>query len=296
MLRVGALLLLVLAVAWAPAAGAGSTTPARFPRFDGAVPVLLYHGLARGGATPAAFDAQMRRLHALGFEPITLGRYVHFIRGDAVDLPQRPILITFDDAFLSSWTVADPVLARYGWSAAMYVPTGLVGLPGRMTWRRLRQAESSGRWQIDEHAGDGHVMSTVDAAGRRASFYANELWTNGRQETFAHYKERVSGDIRKGRTVLTRNLPGWISHGSFAVPFGNYGQMGSNDPRIEPWLKSFLESRFVVFFAHGDNVFTTPGPGVANRLRVAPGWNAQTLETQLRRGLHRLRSRTVAPR
>jgi hypothetical protein len=304
----GALLLLVLAVAWAPAvlqgatslerdgtgAGAGTTTHGLFPRFEGAVPVLLYHRLAPGAVTPAAFYAQMSRVHELGFEAITLDQYVRFIRGDAIDLPQRPILITFDDAFLSSWEDADPVLARYGWSAVMYVPTGLVGLPGRMTWDQLRKMALSGRWQIDEHAGDGHVLTPVDASGRRAPFYANELWTDGRQETFTHYTDRVSGDIELGLSMLERNLPGWTSHGSFAVPFGNYGQMGSNDPRIEPWLSSFLRKRFAVIFAHGDNVFTTPGPGFADRLRVAPDWDAQALETQLLSGFERLQPRAVA--
>jgi hypothetical protein len=267
--------------------------------FDGAVPVLLYHRLARGGAysvAPDAFDAQMRRLHDLGFEAITLDRYVRFVRGEAVDLPPRPILITFDDGYVSAREHADPVLARYGWSAAMYVPTAAVGRPGHLTWGQLRQMQSSGRWQIDEHAGDGHVLITVDAAGRRLPFYSSELWADGAQESFAQYQRRVSGDIERGLALLAENLPDWASHGSFAVPFNNYGQNGSNDPRIETWLSSYLKARFTAIFVQRDDSFTTPGPGFANRITVSSRWDADALETHLLRGLARHTSTTQAGR
>ncbi|HTZ04704.1 MAG TPA: polysaccharide deacetylase family protein [Gaiellaceae bacterium] len=256
--------------------------------------MLLYHRIGPSGSytvAPGTFDAEMQRLHDLGFQAITLDQYVRFVRGDAVDLPERPILITFDDGYASAWDNADPVLARYGWSAAMYIPTAAVGTPAHLTWEQLRQMQSSGRWQIDEHAGDGHVLVTADAAGRRLPFYAAELWSDGRKETFAHYKERVSGDIKHGLAMLAQNLPGWTSHGSFAVPFNNYGQNGSNDPQIEPWLSGFLKAQFTVLFVQRDDGFTTPDPGFANRITVSSKWSADDLEANLVQGLDALARR-----
>src|SRR5215218_877228 len=130
-------LLVVLAAAVASAALPDAAVPARsvttrpllrpasvgahgkahrlFPRFAGAVPVLVYHRLVTAdegpGVAPAVFEAQLRRLHDLGFEAITLNQYVRFIRGDAVELPERPVLITFDDGFASALASADAVLA-----------------------------------------------------------------------------------------------------------------------------------------------------------------------------------------
>lgn len=271
-----------------------------FPRFDGAVPVLLYHRLVPSNAgysvAPASFHAQMRRLHDLGFEAITLDQYARFVRGEVVDLPRRPVLVTFDDGYVSAWENADPVLARYGWTAVMYVPTGAVGHPGHLTWEELRQMKSSGRWQIDEHAGDGHVLITVDAAGRRLPFYASVLKTDGGQESFARYKQRVSSDIERGSAMLAQNLPGWTPRVSFAVPFNNYGQNGSNDPRIERWLSGYLKTRVAVIFVQRDDTFTTPGPGFANRITVSSHWDADTLETHLLRGLDRLKPPVKAER
>jgi hypothetical protein len=215
--------------------------------------------------------------------------YVRFIRGEPVDLPPRPILITFDDGYISSFEVADPLLARYGWHATIYVITAVVGHPGRLSWSQLQQMQASGRWDIDEHAGDGHVLVTIDAAGRRLPFYANEIWADGRQESFAHYRQRVSRDIELGLATLARNISGWASHGTFAVPFNNYGQNGSNDPRIEPWMSSYLRARFSVIFVQHDDSFGTPGPGFENRVHVPGTWTADTLETHLRLGAGQLK-------
>lgn len=260
-----------------------------FPAFSGEVPVLLYHRITATDSSyavsPAVFEAQMQRLHDLGFEAITLDRYVRFMRGENVDLPPRPILITFDDANYSALQQADPVLARYGWTAALYVPTGFVGWPGRLTWDELRQMQASGRWQIDEHAGNGHVLVTVDAQGARAPFYANEIWAGGTQESFVHYKLRVGSDIEAGAAKLADSLPGWTSHGTFAVPFNNYGDHGSNDPRIEPWLSSYLAAHFAVAFVQRDYGFTTPHQVFANRVAISTDISPDELEQRLLAGL-----------
>lgn len=277
-----------------PDARAADRTNVRrlFPTFERAVPVLLYHRLTPSvngyGVAPAEFDAQMRRLHDLGFQAIRLDQYTELIRGEPVDLPPRPILLTFDDGYVSSLLVADPVLARYGWSAAIYIPTAAVGLPGRLTWDQLRRMYASGRWQIEEHAGEGHTLVPVDASGRRLPFYANEVWANGAQESFDHYKQRVRADIERGRATLARNIPNWTSSGTFAVPFGNYGQRGTNDRRIEVWLRPYLEKRFTAVFVQRDDSFTTPGAGLENRIHVPGSWTPDVLEAHLVAGHDRL--------
>src|SRR3954454_15077693 len=96
--------MLVLVAAGGAAARPQASLP--FPSFSRAVPVLLYHGIVAGngyGVPPAVFDAEMQRLHDLGFTAIPLSTYVRFMQGAHVVLPPRPILLTFDDGFVSSW-------------------------------------------------------------------------------------------------------------------------------------------------------------------------------------------------
>lgn len=290
--RLGVVLgLSVVAVSFVLSTGAAAQVDASrrgklFPAFARAVPVLLYHRVTADpdAVAPAVFAAQLRRLHELGFQTITLDRYVRFMRGQAVIMPPRPILITFDDATASALANADPVLERYGWTAAMYVPTALVGLPGRLTWGQLRRMQA-GRWQIDEHAGDGHVFVQVDAQGARRPYYANEVWADGAQETFDRYKLRVSGDIAHGAAQLAGSLPGWRSHGTFAIPYGDFGNHGSNDSRIEPWLSRYLSTHFAVSFVEGSDNFTTPHQAFANRIGVGSNMTASKLEQRLLSGL-----------
>jgi hypothetical protein len=78
------------------------------------------------------------------------------------------------------------------------------------------------------------------------------------------------------------------SHGTFAVPFNNYGQHGTNDRRIEPWLSSYLKARFAAVFVQRDDSFTAPGPGFENRIHVPGSWTADTLAAHLLDGREQL--------
>lgn len=95
---------------------------------------LLYHHIGplaedrcRGlNVTAPAFASHIRILSALGFVSILVSDWIAYSEGRA-DLPDRPLIITFDDAYASLTEYALPVLERYGFGATLYVPTALVG-------------------------------------------------------------------------------------------------------------------------------------------------------------------------
>jgi len=98
--------------------------------YRGVVPVLLYHridAVPRAGdpyaVSQAEFARQMAMLAADGFHTISIAQYARFAGGDVTALPDRPILITFDDGLLRSYEGADAILARYGMRATMFVIT-----------------------------------------------------------------------------------------------------------------------------------------------------------------------------
>jgi hypothetical protein len=133
------------------------------------IPVLLYHGVAERAdfsnqadafyaVAPAAFAKQMALLHHAGYSAITLKQFRRFHAGEPVDLPAHPILTTFDDGRADAPRNADRVLARYGWSAVMFVDVGAVteGAAEYATWEQLAEMQRTGRWSIQLHAGRGH--------------------------------------------------------------------------------------------------------------------------------------------
>lgn len=114
------------------AAVPGSTalcTVLTFHRIDTGEP-HLYPGLA--GVDPAAFERFVGEL-ADRFRPIGVDRLVAALDGRA-ELPNRSVLVTFDDAYRDFRDVAWPVLRSHGVPVVLFVPTAYPGDPTRRFW------------------------------------------------------------------------------------------------------------------------------------------------------------------
>src|SRR5207249_4306985 len=98
-----------------------------------ALVVLMYHKvndtLGNSVTIPVSlFDEQMAQLGELGYTPVSLDDVLdYFLRG--VPLPERAVLITFDDGYLDNLENAAPILRRNGYPAVLFVPIGYLGDP-----------------------------------------------------------------------------------------------------------------------------------------------------------------------
>lgn len=95
-----------------------------------AIPILMYHHVtpAPGLVTvsPQTFDQQMQVLSRNGYRAIGCDQLLAFVEGrDA--LPDKSVLITFDDGYLDNYVYAHPILARYGLKASVFVVTSWIG-------------------------------------------------------------------------------------------------------------------------------------------------------------------------
>lgn len=95
--------------------------------------VLCYHALsdrwnAALSTTPERFAAQLELLERRGYRGVTFTA--------AVTSPPRgrAVAVTFDDAFRSVSRLAEPILARLGWPATVFVPTDFAGTEQPMSW------------------------------------------------------------------------------------------------------------------------------------------------------------------
>ncbi len=226
------------------------------PAHPAAVPVLTYHGINDRhdgySVDQRTFAKQMALLRRMGFRSLSIAQYVRFLRGDGSGLPQRPVLVTFDDGRLDSFRGADRVLRRYGLRATMFVIAGAIARdnPFYLSWKELRAMEDSGRWDLQEHAGKGHYLVNYDAAGDTGPFYAFRRYTRSAGiEPIADWEQRVTTDVFAGRAALIDHLPRFQPL-TFAVPYGNYGQRATNDPRIPEIMRAFLERQFEAVFVH----------------------------------------------
>jgi hypothetical protein len=109
--------------------------------------VLGYHRVAEAdpdaapgliSATPEQFAAQMDHVQRW-FTPIALMDLLDYVI-EGRRLPERPLLITFDDGYRDNFDVALPVLRARGLPAVLFVTTGLVDSAGLPWWDRAWRA------------------------------------------------------------------------------------------------------------------------------------------------------------
>ena len=110
--------------------------------------VLNYHQI-QNKSTPlsitlADFDAQMSYLLAQGYVSITPDELYSGLNGE-LELPKKPVLITFDDGYADNYTNAFPILKRYNMRATIFVIPAFVGVyQNYLTWDELREMEDGG--------------------------------------------------------------------------------------------------------------------------------------------------------
>lgn len=112
------------------------------------VPILNYHKVDNFyhalSITPQEFEEQMAYLSENGFTTITPDQLMSYLNHDRA-LPEKPIMITFDDGYLDNYTNAYPILKKYGFTATIFLVTNLVGHDERfMTWDQVRTMQQDG--------------------------------------------------------------------------------------------------------------------------------------------------------
>ena len=72
-------------------------------------------------------------------------------RPKRLPIPQRLVVLTFDDGNVSDLTTVAPIHQQHGFGATFYVTSGWVGRQGRLTWRQVKQLQGMG-FEIGNHS------------------------------------------------------------------------------------------------------------------------------------------------
>lgn len=136
-------------------------------RFQYYLPILGYHriGVARVDHVPTvsaeAFERQLAFLARRRYRVLSLEDIAALLdRGEA--LPRRSTVITFDDGYEETYTIAWPLLKRFGFSATVFVTPGEVASSGFATWEQLTAMAKDGM-TIGSHTMHHSYIPTVPA-------------------------------------------------------------------------------------------------------------------------------------
>jgi peptidoglycan/xylan/chitin deacetylase (PgdA/CDA1 family) len=138
------------------------------------VPILMYHEIAgapearsRLAVSPDAWAAQLAYLYSQGYRTVTAAELSVALAGRR-DLPDRSVVLTFDDGYQDFYSWGMPLLDRYGFTATLFVTTGWVQdagplprgrRPGRMlSWSQIAEAADCGV----EVAAHSHLHPQLD--------------------------------------------------------------------------------------------------------------------------------------
>ena len=112
------------------------------------VPVLVYHNFSKKRSDKTAvgqddFEAQMKYLKQNGYHVVSIDQLLDFIDYKE-QLPEKSIVITFDDAWRSIFDVALPILIKYGFTATFFIYTDFIGGGKAMTWKQIETLSKIG--------------------------------------------------------------------------------------------------------------------------------------------------------
>jgi peptidoglycan/xylan/chitin deacetylase (PgdA/CDA1 family) len=191
------------------------------------IPIIAYHKISdqkEFGLTttsPGTFEKQIRILSASGFTPLTFKDI-----GSGAVLPEKPVIITFDDGYESVYRNALPIMANHGFKGIVYIITDYINKYN--TWEAVRWQQKFKHlskeqivnlhrhgFEIGSHGRSHHYLPALsDARIRSEAGQSKEHLEDMIGETivsfcypYGRYTERVKSIIRDaGYAYAIRNL------------------------------------------------------------------------------------------
>jgi peptidoglycan/xylan/chitin deacetylase (PgdA/CDA1 family) len=166
------------------------------------IPILVYHHVVPGHAspvlyvTPEAFEQQLKYLQSGGYRSVSFADLADCLEYGA-PLPERPVIISFDDGWENQFQYGFPLLQKYGFSATFFVVTGYLDHPNFMTVDQLKTMIAAGM-VIGDHSRTHPALPSIGNP------------------------QRLKDEIAGSKAWLEAQLG--IAIDTFAYPYGSYTQ------------------------------------------------------------------------
>ena len=190
-----------------------------------AVPIIMYHSIldnpSRAGQyviTPGQFEADLQYLQENGYTTVGMADLIAYVR-EGIPLPDKAVVLTFDDGYYNNYHYAHPLLLQYGMKAVIS-PIGVwsdyyTDHPSErdrdnyshLTWEQLREMVASGAWEIQNHSYDLHRLE----GGQKGA-------AKRKGESDADYGQRLRADLTTAQERLTEQVG--VTPSTFVYPYG----------------------------------------------------------------------------
>lgn len=195
------------------------------------IPILLYHHITDGVSnsdmevTVEKFEEHIKALYENGYTAITFDELYEYVE-NGKELPQKPVMINFDDGYKSNYEFAYPILKKYNMKATIFVIGVSIGkdtykdtgkeITPHFDMKQAQEMQNSGIIDIQSHTFDMHQVENLDKSPARVG--AVPL----KGESEADYINAFKSDIIKNRDII--NSLG-KNKNVLAYPYGFYTQV-----------------------------------------------------------------------
>lgn len=195
------------------------------------LPVLMYHNFSENPeeinsvtVSPQKFENDLSALKAAGYTTMLPQEVLEAYKGGY--LPQKPILITIDDGYLSNYQLAFPVLVRLGMKATIFVVGSTIG--------RFTNAENTSyirpHFNLEE-AKDMHRSGLISIQPHSYNLHFEENKELGqprgmdrlREENDEDYENRLFADTSAVKRIIEEEIGEKVI--SFSYPYGFYNKI-----------------------------------------------------------------------
>ena len=170
------------------------------------IPILDYHNFTIEESSSykiniIEFEKQMDYLAAHNYSVISLSELLKVLRTGK--LPPKPIAITIDDGYKSTYTLAYPVLKKYNFPATLFIYTNFIEKNSySLTWEEIREMTKN-NIEIGSH-----TLSHCN------------LLKYKKNENYETYLARVKKEIFLSKEILESKIERKTKY--FAYPYGTY--------------------------------------------------------------------------
>ncbi|WP_113930660.1 polysaccharide deacetylase family protein [Bacillus sp. P14.5] len=159
------------------------------------------------------FAKHMEYLHENGYETLTLKELHAFLKGE-IDIPEKSVVLTFDDGFKDNYEEAYPILKKYGFNATNFIVTGAITNKRYSFSPKLSQYLS--KKEMEKSCDVFDYQSHTYNYHKRDKDKPVDAWGNHPSYLVAKPQDEIYNDIKTSMQHLNGENLG------FAYPYGEY--------------------------------------------------------------------------
>lgn len=187
------------------------------------VPIMMYHHVKNSNfgkdvISPIEFENDLKYLKDNDYHTITMTELIDYVYNDK-ELPQNPIILSFDDGLLSTYRYVYPLLKEYN----MKIVLSIVGKTtddfsrvddthinyAHATWKQIDEMQNSGLVEVQNHSYNLHkVCNGRYGCGQKYN------------ESLEQYEQVLSKDIVTLQDKIT--VATGVTPNTFTYPYGKY--------------------------------------------------------------------------